>query len=109
MGLGKVYLLVQINEIGQETYKIGITKNNPNIRLSTLQTGNPNKINILHVYETENYKKVELWLHKKYSASKTNAKNEWFSLKNDQVLSFIADCIKINSTIEYLKKENPFC
>jgi hypothetical protein len=38
MIMGYVYLLLQIDFDGNESYKIGITKNDPNKRVKQLQT-----------------------------------------------------------------------
>ena len=35
--MGYVYLFLEIDSAGQETYKIGITKNDPNKRIKQLQ------------------------------------------------------------------------
>ena len=59
--MGYVYLFLEIDSAGQETYKIGITKNDPNKRIKQLQTGNPRKIELLKTYSSENYLKVEKW------------------------------------------------
>ncbi len=106
--MGYVYLLLQVDKHGEETYKIGISKNDPNLRLKQLSTGNPDQISVLRVYESDNYKKVETWLHRKYNHSKTLANNEWFNLTNEQVLSFLEDCKKTDETIKFLKENNPF-
>ena len=105
--MGYVYLILEIDKHGDETYKIGITKNDPIKRQKTLQTGNPNKIEVLKFYESPNYLKVERWLHKRY-ATKTEADNEWRSLTNEQVISFLDDCKKADETISFLLKENHF-
>jgi GH24 family phage-related lysozyme (muramidase) len=47
---------------------------------------------LLNQYITENYLKVERWLHRKHSSSKSEAKNEWRMLTDEQVFSFITDC-----------------
>ena len=105
--MGYVYLILEIDKNGEETYKIGITKNDPIKRQKNLQTGNPNKIQVLNFYESSNYLKVERWLHKQYNI-KTEADNEWRSLTNEQVMSFLDDCKKADSVITTLLKENPF-
>ena len=107
--MGYVYLLCQVDAVGQETFKIGISKNDPAIRLKNLQTGNPNKISVLKQYESENYKNVEKLLHRKYHANKTLADNEWFSLSNEDVNYFIFECEKANNMIIFLKENNHFC
>lgn len=105
---GYVYLILEINEYGEENHKIGISKNEPIKRLKQLQTGNPNRIDILSFYKSENYKRIEKWLHSRYSSYKTLADNEWFKLPDDQVLNFIETCKCVEETIKLLLKENPF-
>jgi hypothetical protein len=106
--MGYVYLILEVNEHGDEHYKIGISKNEPEKRLKQLQTGNPNRIDILKFYKSENYKRVEKWLHSKYSSFRTLANNEWFKLPNEHVLIFEDTCKKVDETINLLLKENPF-
>ncbi len=105
---GYVYLLFQVNEHGDELHKIGISKNHPDLRLKQLQTGNPNKIQVLSFYESVNYKKVEQLLHAHYSLRRTLAGNEWFNLTNDEVLGFIEQCKKTDETISFLLENNHF-
>lgn len=106
--MGFVYLILEVDKNGDEFYKIGISKNTPEKRLKQLKTGNPNRIEILKSYESINYKKIEQWLHTKYSFNKTEANNEWFNLNDSDVLNFIENCKEIESTINFLLKENPF-
>lgn len=103
--MGCVYLLLSINPDGLETHKIGVTKRDIKIRLSELQTGNPNKIILLKQYESKNYLKVEQWLHRKYQ-TKTEAKNEWRILTNEQIFSFIDDCKTADDNIQFLLENN---
>ena len=106
--MGYVYLILQINSSGYETCKIGITKNNPELRVKQLSTGNADRLTLLKAYESDNYKKVELFMHRKYSKLKTEAKNEWFELSGDNIASFIDDCKKVDESIQLLKENNPF-
>jgi len=106
--MGYVYLLFCVNKDGSEGYKIGVTKNDPIKRLKQLQTGNESKIQLLNQYESENYLKVEKWMHRKYNSYKTEAKNEWFSLESKDVISFIEDCKEADNNINFLLKNNPF-
>jgi hypothetical protein len=106
--IGYVYLICEIDSYGGEKYKIGETKNDPEKRLKTLKTGNPNEIFVLRKYSSENYKKIERWFHKKYSSQKTVSKNEFFYLSPEQVISFLNDCKEIDKTITFLKNNNPF-
>ena len=106
--MGYVYLVLEVNQNGEEYHKIGISKNTPEKRVKQLSTGNPNEIRVLSVYESINYKKVEKWLHSRYYSKKTLANNEWFNLTDEQVLSFLDTCKKADETINLLLKENPF-
>ena len=104
--MGYVYLLLQIDFDGNESHKIGITKNDPRLRVKQLQTGNPNKIILLRQYKTDNYLKVEHWLHRKHSNSKTEATNEWRMLADEFVFSFLDDCAKADENIKFLLDNN---
>ena len=106
--MGYVYLLLSVDINGNEAYKIGITKNDPNKRLKQLSTGNSDKIQLLNHYQSENFKKVEKMMHIKYSAFKTEANNEWFSLQTEHVMSFLVDCKEADQTISFLLENNPF-
>lgn len=105
--MGYVYLFLEVDNEGVETYKIGITKNDPNKRIKQLQTGNPRKISLIKFYQSENYLKVERWLHKKYF-NKTEAENEWRSLSDEEIFSFHEDCKKSDEIITMMLKENHF-
>lgn len=105
MIMGYVYLLLQLDFEGNESYKIGVTKRDVNIRISELQTGNPNKISLHRKYESKNYLKVERWLHRKYQ-TKTEAKNEWRTLTDEQVFSFLNDCQVADDNIQFLLENN---
>jgi hypothetical protein len=76
--------------------------------IKQLQTGNPNKISLLNQYITENYLKVERWLHRKHSSSKSEAKNEWRMLTDEQVFSFITDCEIADDNIKFLFEHSLF-
>jgi hypothetical protein len=105
MIMGYVYLLLQIDFEGNESYKIGITKNDPILRCKQLQTGNPNKISVHRKYDSKNYLKVERWLHRKYQ-TRTEAKNEWRTLTDEQVFSFLDDCQTADDNIQFLLDNN---
>ena len=106
--MGYVYLILEIDKNGDERHKIGITKNNPEKRVKQLQTGNSGIVRLLQTYESDNYKKVEQWLHGRYKSKQTEAKNEWFNLSDDEVTGFLEECKKADTTISFLLKENPF-
>ena len=103
---GYVYLILEVDKKGNERHKIGITKNHPDKRVEQLQTGNSNKISTLNYYESANYKKIERLLHKKFISKKTEAKNEWFNLTNEDVNSFIPTCEKYDKNFQFLQENN---
>ena len=107
MEYGYVYLIVEGDHNGDEKYKIGVTKNDPEKRLKKLKTGNPNELDVLKLYRSQNYKKVEKLLHRKFKGQKTLSDNEFFYLSDDQVFGFIKSCEEAESIIESLK-DNPF-
>jgi hypothetical protein len=106
--MGIVYLLLSVDVMGNEVYKVGVTKNTTTKRISQLSTGNSDKIQLIKEYKSENYKKVEKMMHVKYAPYKTEANNEWFSLKAEHVISFLDECKKADETISFLLKNNPF-
>jgi hypothetical protein len=106
--MGFVYLILEVNQHGEESHKIGFSKNNPKHRLKNLQTGNPNKIELLKFYESVNYKIIEKWLHSRFSNKRTISENEWFRLSDEDVISFINTCENIDSTIKLLIEQNHF-
>ena len=105
--MGYVYLFLEVDIQGNEAFKIGITKNDPEKRIKQLQTGNSNKLSVLKSYQSPNYLKVEQWLHRKYSI-KTEAGNEFRHLTDEEVMSFLDDCKKADETITFMKANNPF-
>lgn len=106
--MGFVYLLIAVDDSGLETHKIGVTKNSVLKRVKQLSTGASGKIDILHIYESINYKLVEQWLHGHYFMSKTTSNNEWFKLSNEDVFNFIPNCKKADEIVSLMLKENPF-
>lgn len=105
---GFVYLLVDFGS-EPEKYKIGITTGRIDKRIKSLQTGNPNEINVLKYFKSKFYRHIEKSLHKKYNYLKTNGGNEWFTLPPDSVFDFMSDCESIHNQIDHLvKMGNPF-
>lgn len=99
--MGKVYLLT--NNEGH--FKIGVTTGEISKRVKSLQTGNPNKIELVNYYETVNYRKVESWFHRIYKDFRLEG--EWFLLNECHINGFINEATKINDNINALKN-NPF-
>jgi hypothetical protein len=104
---GWVYLLLSVSPEGDESHKIGITTSTVEKRIKQLQTGNPNKIQILRQYRTINYRKVEKALHKRFKCF-TESKNEWRKLSDDEVFNFIPLCEGIDDNIKFLLENNSF-
>lgn len=102
---GYVYLL-SMWEDDTNLYKIGVTKNDIDKRIKSLQTGNPSEILLINSYKSENYRRVETMLHHYYSSS--NKRGEWFTLEREKVKDFTNKCEYFDRCINLLKKENPF-
>jgi hypothetical protein len=107
MSEGYVYLIVEGDQNGEEKYKIGVTKNNPEQRLKKLRTGNSNELDILKLYKSRHYKKIEKILHRRFGSLRTLSRNEFFYLSNEQVFSFNNYCKEAEEIIESLS-DNPF-
>ena len=100
--MGKIYL---INMENTNNYKIGITKRDIKIRINELKTGNPEILHLVNIYESENYQKIESWLHRKYHLQRKEG--EWFEFDDDFVENFTQICGQIDETIQSLHN-NPF-
>ena len=98
--MGYIYLIEDSNN---NTYKIGVTKGEPEKRLKKLQTGNSSKLEIKYLYKCEYPYRLESMLHNHYK--QFNELNEWFSLENPN--EFIDKCNELNNVINSLK-DNPF-
>jgi hypothetical protein len=80
--VGYVYCIANANKTA---IKIGWTKN-PEKRVKDLQTGNSEKLTILHYIPGSKY--LEKSLHIKYKMYQTSAKNEWFEYNEDIINYF---------------------
>lgn len=106
--MGFIYLIVQIDNSGEESHKIGFTKNQPELRVKQLSTGNANQIRLVNSYESKHYKNIEKKLHKKYSQYKTLAQNEWFNLPQKEVALFTKNCETFDELEKFMKTNNYF-
>jgi len=102
--MGTVYLMGEFVDNGR--FKIGITKNSVEKRIKELQTGNSNEIFLVNKYETDNYRKVEGMLHRKFGTSR--AIGEWFDLTHEQVVSFTEEAEKADQLVSLLLRDNHF-
>ena len=98
--LKKIYLIRSQEE---SYYKIGIS-NNPIKRLKELQTGNPTQLKIISAYPSEYANLIEKTLHRRYSHLKKEG--EWFYMSNENEVSFINECAKIEEDIIFLKNNS---
>lgn len=99
---GYVYLIC---DPGQDTYKIGVTRDLAQKRLKRLQTGNASELHIIHsVYATYPFR-LETILHNKFKHKR--ATGEWFYLDQDDIKNFEQTCTEAINLIE-LMKDNPF-
>lgn len=94
-----VYL---IQNLETSRYKIGVSKN-PNKRLAQLQTGSGEELKLIHMFETDNARKIESALHNIYRQHKTMG--EWFDLSISEEVVFINECTKIDENINILKDQ----
>jgi hypothetical protein len=98
--MGYVYL---IEDIYNNSFKIGVTKGNPQNRLKKLQTGNSCELKLKCFYECEYPYRLESMLHTHYKQE--CELNEWFGLSNPN--EFLDKCKEFDNIIDSLK-ENPY-
>ena len=91
-GSGYLYL---VRCKGFDFYKIGISKISIEHRLSSLQTGCPFDLEVLHVGYAIGYKSIEVLLHNKYR--QYSERGEWFKLNDKLVSEVIKDIDKLCS------------
>jgi hypothetical protein len=97
-----VYLL---GDSGQDnTFKIGVTRDNIDKRIKQLQTGNGSDIYLVNYHETKYPFFIERLLHLQFNGKQK--KNEWFDLSYDDVVNFKKTCMKIEESAECLKNNH---
>lgn len=105
--MGKIYL---IKEKDNENYKIGYTSKNIEERIKELQTGNGNKLILVHTFETKFATVLEKTLHRRYKSK--NLIGEWFELDEKDVNEFPVLCDLSERNFQLLSEmstlENPF-
>lgn len=97
----KLVYLIQSLDSGK--YKIGIS-NNPTKRIKNLQTGNGEKLKLIHMFESNFPSKLEKALHNKFSHLKLIG--EWYNLTLEDECNFIYNCKKIENNLNTLVKYN---
>jgi hypothetical protein len=91
-----------LNFSGTTLYKIGITKNNIEKRISELQTGSPYKIDEIWKYKTSYATKIEPVIHRHYSHC--NTKGEWFDFNDVNIEEVKTKILKIEENIKFLQE-----
>ncbi len=100
---GFVYLIGQLDN--KNTYKIGVTKKDVNLRLKELQTGSSEELYVHSHFFSKFPYKLENFLHK--SLNIHNKVNEWFILSEEQAKDFKRKCEDYEKIFDSLK-DNPF-
>lgn len=99
---GNIYL---IYDTTNDVYKIGVTKSNCDKRLKQLQTGNSNILELITSHESNYPYRMETMLHNHFANKRIL--NEWFSLTEEDVISFKDTCNHMEEIIHALK-DNAF-
>ena len=79
---GYAYLITMV---GSPYVKVGITRQEPKVRLSKLQTGNPLELKFLACEKTQHPRGVESELNTRFRQS--SVRGEWYELDNETALS----------------------
>ena len=105
--MGYVYL---IRNLENNTYKIGVTKNDPQKRVKQLQTGCSSNLDLLYSFETTYPYRLEKMLHTKFMLHKVEG--EWYKqnrqpqISNNVVIT-VQDLInKYNKEVENSNHSN---
>lgn len=98
--MGYVYLIEDVNN---NTYKIGVTKGDVGRRLKKLQTGNSTELRIKYQFQYDYPYRLESMLHTHYK--EYCELNEWFGLANPK--EFLDKCVEFADIIDSLK-DNPY-
>lgn len=105
-----IYLAMQENVFSEHEgtilYKIGITKNKIEERLSQLQTGNAGRLSLVCSFETKHGHKMERCLHLHYQQRKVSG--EWFCLSEEETDGFLTVCKEKEAMMDFLKSNNHF-
>lgn len=100
---GYVYLLKSYNEEVGDVFKIGISRNKIEERLRNLRTGNPNEIEVIHIYQTEiKNSKLEARLHRRFKH--LLVKGEWYNLTEEEVNNFVYTCQQLETALKLIEK-----
>lgn len=88
-------------------YKIGVTKQDPKLRLKQLQTGNSLPLVLIKSLKTKYGHKAETALHRFFASKKVDG--EWFRLEQSDIEQFKNRCRIVEQGFDTLVEyENPF-
>ena len=82
---GYVYL---VHCVGTDLYKIGRSKLNYSARLSSLQTGCPYELSMIHAVHCDAYGRLEKLLHQTFKDKRV--RGEWFELSDCEKKSVVS-------------------
>lgn len=100
---GYVYLLEDYRNF-ERAFKIGKTRKTVEQRVKQLQTGNSHEIVIVNYYKSNQYNKLEKFLHTYYAPYRISG--EWFVINDKEASNFLNVCKKLDASLEYLKNNN---
>lgn len=100
--MGKIYL-IRCSEENDILYKIGFSIN-PHKRRKTLETGNPNDLEVIDEFFTNYDRKLETAIHNRFRSKKI--RREWFKLDDNDIRNFKDSCQKMEDNFKLLEKEN---
>jgi hypothetical protein len=104
--LKNIYLIKAVSASGDVTYKVGKTTRDPKKRLKELQTGNPNKLDISYIFESQYANLLETTLHIHYKPYRLEG--EWFMIDDEQVNKFGQVCQKYEENLKILHEQNSY-
>jgi hypothetical protein len=95
-----VIYLIESNQEGSVTYKIGYSTRKARNRKKELSTGNAGKLRVIHEYKTEYPHELEIALHNHFSYCRLEG--EWFS-EDLNIEKFIPTCNTYDKAILAVK------
>lgn len=98
--LRTLYLIRSTSPDSEVFYKIGYTKQVVSARVKQLQTGNPNKLEVICTYQSIYTTGIEAIMHRTYNQSHVHL--EWFRLDDEQVAHFLVNCVKFEKNLQIL-------
>jgi len=93
-------------------YKVGLTKNPPEMRLKGLATGSPVRPTLYRTVETEDARRLEKYIHKLLDAKRANG--EFFFVTQqalndavDKAEAFVKECQQVLPEAKKLRRRKP--